>query len=158
MFSIPATLSQVKVVQPTPEEVLRQTKEENAVDSTLHIDPKIFHEALAVIRYRLEAENRMTLASALNPDHTELHHNKWVQKVKNDPQYRVLGSEKQLVTELREKTGVPSLYLEIELLEADQLQSDSVPYTQMEKLEKMKEKNEHLESFLRRFNANIQYD
>lgn len=158
MFAIPSNLSEVKVDVKGDQNGSRVVKEENSVDTSISIDPRVFQEALAAIRYRLEAENRMTLASAINPDHVELHHNKWIQKVKNPPQQKMLGEEKSLVTEMRFKTGVPSLFLEIRLVESEQLPGDSVPYTQLEKLEKMKEKNEHLEKFLRKFNANIQYD
>lgn len=128
-----------------------------SLDAQLHIDEQIFQQALMSYADRIEAENRMNVASILREGKTELHHNRWTFTVQGELQENLMMRETELVPFLREYIQLPELFVELKVAKEQIAQQDQIPYTDEEKLREMGKKNPVLAKFQEIFKTRIIY-
>lgn len=157
-FAVPKSLDDLgKAVQKKQDESGEEEQEFVAYDPTVTVDEKKFGEALDVLLTELSENNNLRIASILRRDGWRLDHNKWVQTVTSQIAHRQLKEERQLITWMRDRIGVPNLMMEIEVDEKQTTTNVEIPLTNQQKLEMMLEKNPDLQDFMRRFDLFMNY-
>lgn len=156
-FSIPKSLEDVKIE--TPDDAADDAASEEdrmAYDTNVNIDEEKFFAIYDDIVNRLYDEGRKALGTSLQKQGVKLDHNKWIQSVPADHMKRLLDMEKDILSEIRERLGVPNLILEV-IVNPLARPEDARPFTVQEKFDAMLKKNPDLQEFMRRFDAMLDY-
>jgi DNA polymerase-3 subunit gamma/tau len=157
-FALPKSMADLdKAVRKKQDESGEEEQEFVAYDPTVTVDEKKFEEALEALLKELSENSNLRIASILRRDGWRLDHNKWIQTVTSQIAHRQLKEERQLVTWMRERVGVPNLMLEIEIDEKSTTTNVEIPLTNQQKLELMMDKNPDLQDFMRRFDLFMNY-
>lgn len=127
-------------------------------DKTVKIDETRFYRAFESLVEQLINKNKMSVSTALRKDTVQLSGNRWIQTVPNEVLQRQLDEEREFIVPfMRERLGLPTLILEIEISETLAEARDLRPYTNEAKLEAMLQKNPLLRDFMKKFDTMINY-
>lgn len=159
-FVIPTDLDAIDINKVKEQQGIGEDDEEEEIltyDPTVNVDPEAMKKALRDLVTRLKRENKHSLASILSIPKFRLDHNKWIHVVANVMMKKQLELERWVIAEMREKLSISNLFLEVEIQDEGLPMADRMPYTNEEKLERMKEKNPNLSDFMKRFDAIVNY-
>lgn len=158
-FAIPKSLDEIAL----QDEQSHKTAEEEAEaaiahDANVKIDETRFYRAFESLVDQLVNKNKMSVSTALRKDTVKLTGNRWIQTVQNEVLQRQLDEEREFIVPfMRERVGLPTLILEIEISESLAEARDLRPYTNEAKLEAMLQKNPLLRDFMKKFDTMINY-
>lgn len=158
-FAIPKSLDEIAL----HDEKSNKTAEEEAEaaiahDANVRIDETRFYRAFESLVDQLINKNKMSVSTALRKDTVKLIGNRWIQTVQNEVLQRQLDEEREFIVPfMRERVGLPTLILEIEISETLAEARDLRPYTNEAKLEAMLQKNPLLRDFMKKFDTMINY-
>lgn len=158
-FSLPKSLDDVDPDEGKDKNAKGADEEEETMgfDPTVNIDVASFNRAFQALVDKLVSEKNMRVATVLRKDTVQLDHNRWVQTVTSEIGKRMLSEEKEIVVFMRERLGVPNLFLEIVVQEDMAVERELRPYTNEDKLEAMLQKNPLLKDFMKRFDTMVNY-
>ncbi len=142
-----------------------ELKEKNGQDETrvyevnpaIHIEQEKFQANLMEFAKRLEAENKMNLASILKDGRTTLHHNRWTFALQDDLHKNMIEREDSLVPFMREALHTPELFVEFVVEVDPEKAKKELPYTDDAKLKEMGKINPNLEDLQKIFKTRIIY-
>lgn len=156
-FKIPKSLKEIDTSERKKKEEEEDEEEFIQFDPSINIDEEQFFNLYDSLLEKLESRRGFITIAALRKSAAELEGNRWTQKVPTEIAKRSLFEDKEVLTFMREKLGVPNLMLNIVISEIQAVHGDDRPYTNEDKLKLMVEKNPELEEFMRKFDTLLKY-
>ena len=139
-LEIPKQLSEIKKIIPQEKNsVAEETPIVYTLNPSVQIDKELFKDVLVEYIQRLEKENRQLLATTLQSPAHHLSHNQWTLVVPNELHRNMIEKEAELLPFLRQKIGVPDIFIVIEVAKEEIL--DKKPLTDSEKLVYLSQQN-----------------
>jgi DNA polymerase III subunit gamma/tau len=154
-LSIPKGLDDIDITIEKKSDASEGEDEVTAFDASIVIDGEAFYKALGEIAEEYNSQNKPRMASLLKMENCELQGNRWVLYLDNEVSKKTIQEERSLVPLVRERLNQPLLFISVEVREATASTMENMPMTNSQKLDKMKEKNPALQTFIQKFEANL---